>query len=340
MKILALSPFDPESVTGNAVTLRRIRDGLRARGHDFSILPVTPQTGYDWIRAEVARSAPAVIHLYHSYKTGRLSTLLRAWPTVVTVSGTDLNQDFQDPAHRPAIEIAFEHAARILTYNESLAKQASVELPRSAPKVRVIPKGVVLGSDPYDLRAASGLPSGRLLFFHAGGIRAVKNNLFAIEALSPFREQVSLVFAGPSLEESYSATFARRMAREPWVRHLPFIPPPAMAAAFRGCDVVLNTSLSEGISNALMEAMATGRAILASDIPGNRDLLRDGENALLYRDRTDFDAKVRRLLSEPGLHASLGEGALRAARSKFSADREIDALLEAYTAAVSSRLKG
>ncbi len=337
MRILALSPFEPESVTGNAVTLRRIRDGLRARGHVFDVLPVSPQTGYDWVRSEVARAAPAVLHLYHSYKTGRLAALLKAWPSVVTVSGTDLNHDFQDPARRPAIEIALEHAARIVTYNPSLAARVRETLPRAAAKVRVIPKGVFLGDQPFDLRGVAGVPAGRLLFLHPGGIRRVKNNLFAVEALVPFADRVSLVFAGPTVEEAYGAAFAGRIAREPWIRHLPLIPSPAMAAAYRASDVVLNTSLSEGISNALMEAMAAGRAILAADIPGNRDLLRDGETALLYGDRADFEAKVGRLLSEPGLHRELGQAALRKARSDFSTERELDALLEAYAAAVSSR---
>ena len=337
MKILALSPFDPESITGNAVTLRRIRDGLRARGHDFTVLAVTPQTAYDWVRAEVGKAAPAVVHLYHSYKTGRLATLLKAWPCVVTVSGTDVNHDFQDPAKRPAIEIALDHAARIVTYNPSLAAQIRSVLPRVSAKLKVIPKGVVLGDAPFDLRAAAGVPSGRLVFLHPGGIRAVKNNLFAIDALGPFRESVSLVFAGPALEESYSSDFARRIGREPWIRHLPLIPPAAMAAAYRSSDVVLNTSLSEGISNALMEAMSAGRPILASDIPGNRDLLRDGETGLLYSDRPDFETKVKRLLSEPGLHRSLGEAARREAQASFSIDRELDALLEAYAAAVAAR---
>jgi glycosyltransferase involved in cell wall biosynthesis len=337
MRILALSPFDPESVTGNAVTLRRVRDGLRARGHEVRILPVSPQTSYEWVRAEAAKAAPSVIHLYHSYKTGRLATLLGTWPLVVTVSGTDVNHDFQDPARRPAIEIALESAARILTYNESLASQVRAALPRVAPKLRLIPKGVRVGSEPYDLRAAAALPAGRLAFLHPGGIRSVKNNLFAIDALSPFREQVTLVFAGPAIEETYSADFARRVAREPWVRHLPLIPPASMGSAYAASDVVLNTSLSEGISNALMEAMCAGRAILASDVPGNRDLLRDGETALLYRDRADFEAKVRRLLSEPGLPRSLGDAARLHAEATFSTEREIDALLGAYQDAVASR---
>lgn len=340
MRILALSPFDPESITGNAVTLRRIRDGLRSRGHDFSVLPVMPHSAYDWVRAEVRKAAPDVVHLYHSYKTGRLATLLKAWPCVVTVSGTDVNHDFQDPAKRPAIEIALDHAARIVTYNPSLAAQIRSTLPRVADKLRVIPKGVVLGDEPFDLRAAAGLPAGRLLFLHPGGIRAVKNNTFAVEALAGFREELSLVFAGPALEEPYASVFSRRIGREPWVRHLPLIPPAAMAAAYRSSDVVLNTSLSEGISNALMEAMSSGRAILASDIPGNRDLLRDGETGLLYRDRADFEAKVKRLLSEPGLHRALGEAARREAQANFSRDRELDALLEAYAAAVADRRKG
>jgi hypothetical protein len=43
-----------------------------------------------------------------------------------------------------------------------------------------------------------------------------------------------------------------------------------MCSAYQGADVILNFSLSEGMSNVLLEAKALGKPILASDIPGNR----------------------------------------------------------------------
>ncbi|MBX5468185.1 MAG: glycosyltransferase [Firmicutes bacterium] len=57
---------------------------------------------------------------------------------------------------------------------------------------------------------------------------------------------------------------------------------------FRRAAVVLNTSVTEGVSNALMEAMACGAAAVAADIPGNRALMADRKTGLLFRDGAEF----------------------------------------------------
>ena len=307
MRILAFSPFDPDGVGGNAVTLRRIRAAMAARGHSFEIRVVSETTtaaeAVDAVRAVV----PDVLHFYHGFKTGRLLPSLATTPSILTLSGTDINHDYDHPDRRRQVEAAIEKASVIVTYNRSIADRI--------PRARVIPKGVTLGDAPFDLRAVAALQPGDFIFLHPGGIRPVKNSLFAIDALATV-PAIRLVFAGPILDPSYGREFSRRVALEPWIRHLPHIPPPAMHAAYRAVGVVLNTSLSEGLSNAIMEAMLAGCTILAADIPGNRDLIEDGATGLLFRD--------------PDRRRALGRAAQDHARACFSTGREVDALLQAY----------
>jgi glycosyltransferase involved in cell wall biosynthesis len=103
-----------------------------------------------------------------------------------------------------------------------------------------------------------------------------------------------------------------------------------MAAAYRESDLVLNTSTSEGISNVLAEAMMCGRAILASDIPGNRDILEHGVTAALYKNANDLTDLAAWLIRDPAARAKLGAAAQAYARDHFSIERETDALLAAY----------
>jgi glycosyltransferase involved in cell wall biosynthesis len=339
MKILAFSPFDPAVLSGNSITLRRLQRALEARGHAFEIFPVSPTTAPGEAEARVRAFAPDVLHFYHAFKTGRLLAPLAARPSVLTISGTDLNQDLDDASKRPLIIQAVALARRVVTYNPSLQEMARRAMPRFAERIAVIPKGATLGNAPYDLRAAAGAPPHACVFFHPGGIRPVKNSLFAVDALAEIRRDVPplcLVFAGPLLDENYGRSFLDRIRSEPWVRHLDRIPPEAMAAAYREADVVLNTSVSEGLSNALIEALLCGRAVLASDIPGNRDLIGAGDAGFLYRDRAEFLARARLLLQMPPLRESIGRKAREYAERTFSTEREAEALLEAYTAAVTA----
>ncbi len=84
-----------------------------------------------------------------------------------------------------------------------------------------------------------------------------------------------------------------------------------MAAALGRCRVFVFPTLSEGWSLALTEAMAAGRAIVATAVGGAPDLLRDGESALLVppADARALAAAIDRLLVEPELAARCAAGA-------------------------------
>jgi glycosyltransferase involved in cell wall biosynthesis len=54
-----------------------------------------------------------------------------------------------------------------------------------------------------------------------------------------------------------------------------------VAPYLRRADVVALPSLYEGLPNVLLEALATGSSVVASDLPGHREVIRDGENGIL-----------------------------------------------------------
>jgi glycosyltransferase involved in cell wall biosynthesis len=88
-------------------------------------------------------------------------------------------------------------------------------------------------------------------------------------------------------------------------------------------DVFVLPSLSEGVSNALLEAMAHGVPCVATDIPGNADLIRDRETGLLVR-TGDADALARALLelaADAGLRERLGRAARAFVEERFDMAR-------------------
>ena len=318
MKILAFSPQDLSTPGGNRTTLLRIQRGLAARGHAFEIRAAGSAAD---ARAAADAVKPDVLHFSHAWKTGRVLPDLAPRPRVLTLSGTDVNEDWDNPAFRPAMDAAIRAAEVVVTYSPSI--------PARVPRARILPKGVHLGRAPYDLRRAADVPAEAVLFLQTGGIRPVKNNLFALRILDGTADAIRLVFLGPLLHADYGRDLARAIAGNPRARHLPAIDPEAMASAYAAADVVLNTSLSEGLSNSLMEAMASGRAILASDVEGNRAL----GAGLLYRGETELRDQAVRLAASPELRRSLGDAARKRAAA-FSVDAEIDALLAAYEDAI------
>jgi glycosyltransferase involved in cell wall biosynthesis len=85
-------------------------------------------------------------------------------------------------------------------------------------------------------------------------------------------------------------------------------------------DVAVLCSQSEGMSNAVLEYMAAGRAIVATRVGANAQLIRGGEDGLLIEpgDATALTAAIEQLLRDPGAARRMGESARRRAGESFS----------------------
>ncbi|MDD5103110.1 MAG: glycosyltransferase [Candidatus Peribacteraceae bacterium] len=87
----------------------------------------------------------------------------------------------------------------------------------------------------------------------------------------------------------------------------------------RTTDIFVLPSYSEGLSNALQEAMASGCACVASDVGGNRFLIQNGVSGLLFPagDREALRSHLRRLLEDPAKRRSIGEAARKRIEDVF-----------------------
>lgn len=97
---------------------------------------------------------------------------------------------------------------------------------------------------------------------------------------------------------------------------------PALAAL----DVAVLCSASESFSNSLIEYMASGLPIIASDVGGNREAITHGEHGVLFPsgDQLRFNAELRQLITDRALAARFAAAAKTAAFAKYSTAKYID----------------
>jgi glycosyltransferase involved in cell wall biosynthesis len=172
------------------------------------------------------------------------------------------------------------------------------------------------GTGPQGSRPILAVYTGRL--HPAKGLAEL---LRAWERIRLWRPEAQLCLAGegPMRAELESQIGERKLAGRV---HLlgPFDSVEDLLAA---ADVFILPSYEEGMSLSLLEAMAAGLPIVATDIPGNRSLIRDGQEGLLTPPGNveALTAAILRLLSQPSLAEQLGRAARQRAETEFSLDR-------------------
>jgi glycosyltransferase involved in cell wall biosynthesis len=115
----------------------------------------------------------------------------------------------------------------------------------------------------------------------------------------------------------------------------------AVAAAMAAADIVVVPSIVDragnvdGLPNALLEAMAAGRAVIASRVAGIPDVVTDGVDGILVaeKDVAGLAAAMTRLAGEPALRRRLGDAARATVTRRLSWDRAALTFEESYAAA-------
>jgi glycosyltransferase involved in cell wall biosynthesis len=112
-----------------------------------------------------------------------------------------------------------------------------------------------------------------------------------------------------------------------------------VARALSALDVFVLPSRTEALSNAIMEAMATGLCVIASRVGGNPELITDGVTGLLFEvgDSAGLSLQILRAIGDDALRARLGESAARRMREEFSIDRSVQRMQEIYDEVLNRR---
>jgi len=180
------------------------------------------------------------------------------------------------------------------------------------------------------LLALLGLPDRTRLVGLIGRLwrqKRVKDAIWAADLLKVIRDDVHLLILGDGPLRARLEKFRDQVRIRDRVHFLGHRDD--VADLLPHFDVLLSTSGYEGQSNAILEAMAAAVPVVASDIPGTRDLVVPGETGYLapVGDRAAFAGHINRLLDDRALAATVAQAAQRRAAEQFS----VAAMIARYT---------
>lgn len=269
------------------------------------------------------RRQPEVVHTWHhpAHWLGRLAALRCGVRRLIV--GQHDRIDAQGPAARWLDRRLAEHTERIVCGSQAVYEHCLVQ-GMAAERLTLVPSAAPPRGDGPPPPVVATVPAGR---FRIGAVvpwgpeQRIKDLIWAADLLKVARPDVHLILAGDGPLRQRLYRFRAQVRIEDRVHFLPGDHDPAELV--RHFDVVWCASRAQGHSPAILAAMAAGVPVIASDVPGNRELVVHGETGYRFvpGDRAALATFTQRLLNDEGLRRRLGQAAQRRAESEFSPRR-------------------
>ena len=264
MRILLVSqmypgPDDPDL----GVFVAQLEDALAARGHELERAVLDTRAGGKRRYLTLARSArhasrrfsPDVVYAHFLVPAGLIATLVSRAPLVVTAHGRDVRNVGEIPGIRLLTRFTVRRASGVIAVSDYLRQELEARVPEARGKTEVIDSGV----DLERFRVAPA-PDGEPAFLCLGALTERKNVIRLADAFARFgRGTLTFVGDGP---------LRQNLEGRPGVEVVRSVTHDEIPAWIARSRVVCQPSLIEPFGQALLEALACGRSVVATKIGG------------------------------------------------------------------------
>jgi glycosyltransferase involved in cell wall biosynthesis len=252
-------PDDPDL----GVFVAQLADELERRGHELERAVLDRRAGGKRrhlglarrARAAARRFRPDVVYAHFLVPSGLAAALASDAPLVVTAHGGDVQNVGAIPGVRAATRFVVRRAAAVVAVSDFLRRELEAKVPDARGKTSVVDCGVDLGR--FALAPA---PDGPPAFVCVGSLSERKNVLRLAQAFERLGEG-TLTFVGDGPLRGRLESIPRAAVRG-------LVPHDEVPALIAAAHVVCQPSLVEPFGEALLEAMACGRSVVATRVGG------------------------------------------------------------------------
>ncbi len=235
-----------------------------------------------------------LIHAHWAIPTGLIGLLagtLLQIPLVVTIHGSDLRMAMDKPFLLKLFLSVCKKAQHITCVSEAQKREIK-RLGINEEKISLFSMGI--DEDFLKVRRREGDRGSFTVLSNRNFLRIYNVSLLVRAIPLVLKEELNTIFliAGDGLERDRLEKEAKKLNVNSSIRFLGRIPHDEMPNLLAQADIYVSTSLHDGTSVSLLEAMACGSFPIVTDIPSNREWILDGENGFLIpTEREDILAK-------------------------------------------------
>lgn len=318
-------PFEKIAVVGKPATHFARRFWFKeVRDAPWQISPgeVTKLTGI------LAGVKAQLLHIYFGHIAVHLLPLIRAWPnpSVVSFHGADVMVDLDKPAYRAATQQMLEAVRLVLVRSESLGR-ALINIGCPAGKIRLQPTGIPVDEIPFREREWPDR-GGAWKFVQACRLIEKKGLRVSLRAFAKFAARHSaatFTIAGEGPLRNELGSLAAELGVADRVFFPGFISQNQLRELFYRSHIFLHPSEvggdgnQEGVPNSMLEAMASGLPVFATEHGGIPEAIENGRSGILVKERDD-EALALMLLeraANPAGLAAIARNGAEVVRKRF-----------------------
>lgn len=205
---------------------------------------------------------------------------------IIILSGTDINIDSNDKTKFNIIQRTLEKAQYIIAFSVYMIDEICSKFTVNINKIKLINQGISmkLKSYYYNLRSRFRIPSDKKIYVQIGNLRLVKRPDYLFDFFSHSKKAV-LILIGKIYEIDYF--FPDN------VYHINGIEQKGIYSCIEEADGLINTSISEGMSSSILEAMVLRTPVYAYKNKGNMSIIKDNYNGYLFSSIKIFKFIIR-----------------------------------------------
>ena len=272
------------------------------------------------LRKILSEANAELLHIYFGHIAVHLLPLIQAWPkpAVVSFHGADVMVDLDKPGYRAATQRMLEAVRLVLVRSESLGR-ALINLGCPAAKIRLQHTGIPVDEIPF--RTRNWPVSGAWKFVQACRLIEKKGLRVSLHAFAKFAARHStstFTIAGEGPLRNELGQLAAELGVADKVFFPGFISQTQLRELFYQSHIFLHPSEvggdgnQEGVPNSMLEAMASGLPVFATEHGGIPEAIENGRSGILVRERDDDAlalALLERTANPEGLAAIARNGA-------------------------------
>lgn len=294
------------------------------------------------LRRYVRTHAIRVVHAFDPPSSLFVGAAARFLGPTATLTSQRSSRRLRTPAVRLALELAGRLADGVVVNCEFVRRQLAAETRIPLGRIHLCHNGLDAqrfqrASNVRDARAPEGVTIGAVSVFRPEkGLSTLVRAFAKCHAADP---TVVLLLVGDGPDRDALGQLADSLGV---TSRCVFQPTTADVVPWLSqMDIFVLPSLSEALSNSLMEAMATECACVASRVGGNPELITDGETGLLFESGSveDLAERLQRLIGDAACRQQLGRLASETIRRDFSLQKAAGRLAAIYEAVMPARAR-